>query len=116
MCEIDVAVATAEYIGYSTPHAEAFKLLDEEITQNTVAYPSQEVLDKTEVFQNLPDETNDFMASEWTRVIAVNEDFNQWLMPAVLVGALGLSIFINVRRSIRSNRDSQDHHVPRKNR
>ncbi len=119
MCEIEVAVATAEYIGYSTPHAEAFKLLDEEITSNPVAYPSQELLDKTEVFQNLPEETNDFMASEWTRVIAVNDEFNQWLMPAVLVAALGLSIFINVRRSVRSNRElreMQEDQRDRKNR
>lgn len=44
------AKANAEYIGYSIPNTGALELLDEEITNNPVAYPPQDVLDKSETF------------------------------------------------------------------
>lgn len=47
------AAINAEYIGYSTPNTGALELLDEEITSNPVAYPSEEVLDKSETFIDL---------------------------------------------------------------
>ena len=34
MCRTEVAKANAEYIGYSTPHTEARKLLDPAIGEN----------------------------------------------------------------------------------
>ena len=44
------AKINAEYIGYSIPNTAALKLLDEEITNNPVAYPSEKILDKSETF------------------------------------------------------------------
>ncbi|RDY23636.1 spermidine/putrescine ABC transporter substrate-binding protein [Romboutsia maritimum] len=44
------AKINAEYIGYSTPNTAALKLLDKEIVNDPVAYPSQEDLAKTETF------------------------------------------------------------------
>ncbi|WP_042277788.1 ABC transporter substrate-binding protein [[Clostridium] dakarense] len=44
------AKVNAEYIGYSIPNIGALELLDEEITSNPVAYPPQDVLDKSETF------------------------------------------------------------------
>lgn len=44
------AKVNAEYIGYSIPNTGALELLDEEITSNPVAYPPQDVLDKSETF------------------------------------------------------------------
>lgn len=49
------AKVNTEYIGYSTPNEGALKLLDKEITENPVAYPSQDVLDKCETFIDLGD-------------------------------------------------------------
>ena len=49
------AKINAEYIGYSIPNDGALKLLDKEITENPVAYPSQEVLNKCETFIDLGD-------------------------------------------------------------
>ena len=49
------AKINAEYIGYSIPNEGALKLLDKEITENPVAYPSQEVLNKCETFIDLGD-------------------------------------------------------------
>jgi len=47
------AKVNTEYIGYSTPNKGALKLLDKSITENPVAYPSQEVLSKCETFIDL---------------------------------------------------------------
>lgn len=47
------ATINAEYIGYSTPNIGALELLDEEVTSDPVAYPSEDVLDKCETFIDL---------------------------------------------------------------
>ena len=47
------AAINADYIGYSIPNTGALELLDEEVTSNPVAYPSEEVLDKSETFIDL---------------------------------------------------------------
>ncbi len=65
LCRTDVAKANAEYIGYSTPQTEARAQLDPEIGQNPNFYPPEEVLENTEVFLTLPDETNTLMDSLW---------------------------------------------------
>lgn len=44
------AKVNAEYIGYSIPNNAALELLDEEIVDDPVAYPSDELLEKTETF------------------------------------------------------------------
>ena len=47
------AAVNADYIGYSIPNTGALELLDEEVTSDPVAYPSEEVLDKSETFIDL---------------------------------------------------------------
>ncbi len=47
------AKINAEYIGYSIPNTGALELLDEEITSNPVAYPPDDILDKSETFIDL---------------------------------------------------------------
>ncbi|MGL6105863.1 ABC transporter substrate-binding protein [Romboutsia sp.] len=49
----EVAKTNTEYIGYSTPNTGALDLLDEEITSNPVAYPSEAVIKKAESFVDL---------------------------------------------------------------
>lgn len=51
----EVAKTNTEYIGYSTPNTGALELLDEEITEDPVAYPSEEVLKKAQSFIDLGD-------------------------------------------------------------
>lgn len=51
----EIAKINAEYIGYSTPNVGALELLDPEVTKNKVAYPSKDVMDKTETFRDLED-------------------------------------------------------------
>ncbi|CEK29352.1 ABC transporter spermidine/putrescine solute-binding protein [[Clostridium] sordellii] len=51
----EIAKINAEYIGYSTPNVGALELLDPEVIKNKVAYPSKDVMDKTETFRDLGD-------------------------------------------------------------
>jgi len=49
------AKVNTEYIGYSTPNNGALELLDDEIKNDPVAYPSDEVLNKCETFVDIGD-------------------------------------------------------------
>ena len=49
----EVAAQNAEYIGYSTPNKEALKLLPTEITEDEQFYPSDELISRLEVYENL---------------------------------------------------------------
>ncbi len=67
MCETQVALSTAQYIGYSTPHSGAFEMLDDEIKNNKISYPDNEYIsNNTEIFRNLSPETNQLMQDLWT--------------------------------------------------
>jgi len=57
LCRPDIALKNVEYICYSTPHTEAYNMLDEEMKNNSAAYPPDEVLAKCEIFENLGDPT-----------------------------------------------------------
>lgn len=68
MCRTDVAVANAEYICYSTPHTEALEELDPEVSGDPMFYPSKEVLENTEVFITLGDETQKLEKELWIKL------------------------------------------------
>lgn len=58
MCSAEAAAEISDYLGYSTPNQAAYDILDEEIKNNPIAYPSEDVLQKTEFFVNLPTDIN----------------------------------------------------------
>lgn len=69
MCEPDVALATAEYIGYSTPNSAAFELLDDDIKNDGISYPDDDYIsNNTTVFRNLSNEANMLMQDLWTEM------------------------------------------------
>lgn len=47
------AAQNADYVGYATPNKAALKLMDPEVTEDERFYPSKEVMDKLEVYENL---------------------------------------------------------------
>lgn len=59
------SLENVEYIEYYTPNLKTFEMLDED-TKKT--YPSDELLDKCEIFLNLPDDILRFYTEEWTRI------------------------------------------------
>lgn len=47
------AKENVDYIGYATPNEAAFELLDKEVQEDETVYPSEEVLDKCEIYKDL---------------------------------------------------------------
>lgn len=106
LCEPQVAAANIEYIGYSTPNLAAFDLLDEEIQQDEITYPSAEILEKTEAFIHLPQDTSTLMDKLWTEVLSNDESYSKWTIPAFLLICILFSIGINIRRTIRKKKEN----------
>ncbi len=65
MCDPEIMAANAEYIHYSTPSSAAKELLEEEFKNSPISYPGEDVLKRTEVFVNLPQQTLDLYDSMW---------------------------------------------------
>lgn len=53
MLDSEVSAQNTEYVGYSTPNFEALALLPEEISGDERFYPSPELTDRLEVYENL---------------------------------------------------------------
>ncbi|MFI3325028.1 MAG: ABC transporter substrate-binding protein [Clostridia bacterium] len=106
MCETEVALANIEYICYSTPHTEAYELLDEETQTNELMYPSQEILDNCESFLTLSDEINSAMDSSWSLVRGQDADGDGWMMIVVLVLLVAVIVFVFYRRAVKKKRNN----------
>lgn len=69
LCEPEVAYHNINYIGYSTPNKEAYKMLDDEVKNDGFSYPDVTYLEEsTEVYRNLSDETNQKMQDLWVEM------------------------------------------------
>ncbi len=106
MCEPAVGAANCEYIGYSTPNLGALELLDDEIKSNPIAYPPAEVIAKTAYFVPLDDELNKALDAGWKQLLADDESFTFWLVPALLLLAVVASVVIVVRKAARKKREN----------
>lgn len=74
--------------------------------QNEIAYPSQEVLSKTEAFVFLPAETSTLNVKLWTEVLSNDENYSKWTIPAFLLVGILFSIGINVRRMLLKKKEN----------
>ena len=104
MCETQVALATTEYIGYSSPQVESIELLSDEMKNSPISYPSAEVLATTETFNVLPDEMNKAMDEAWSQVKSSSETGNSWILPIVLIFAILVVVFMYVRKKMKRDR------------
>ncbi|HOA41703.1 MAG TPA: spermidine/putrescine ABC transporter substrate-binding protein [Halanaerobiales bacterium] len=55
MCDPEIAFKNTDYIGYSSPHSEAKKMLDPELLDDPAAYPDLEGLVNYDIFKDLAD-------------------------------------------------------------
>ena len=81
MCDPEVATANAEYICYSTPHTEALGMLSEEVANNPMFYPPQEVIANTEVFITLPADTLKLQKDLWIKLKCLRDRPDWWPFP-----------------------------------
>ena len=107
MCEPDIAFANIDYICYSTPHSAAFEMLDEEVQNDPISYPSNDyIANNTTVFVNLSDEASRQMQTLWTEMKSAEaENTNQWIVPVFLAVCILAIIGILIRRYIKNKKD-----------
>ena len=84
MCRTDIALSNVKHTGYSTPQKEAFNLLDEQTKNNKIFYPEKEVLDKSQIFVNLPADVNECMDKLWVEVKAGGVSSEPWVLGVIL--------------------------------
>ncbi len=65
LCREDIAMLNCLETWYSTPHQQVYDNLDEEIKNDGISYPSEEVLDKTQVYSNLPKDVLEYYTELW---------------------------------------------------
>ena len=104
MCETLVALKNTEYVGYATPHTEAFTYLDEEM-QTSVTYPNDEVLKKAEAFTALPPATTSLLDSLWTDILSSGVS-SPWMTPVFMGICIALTIGINAFKKQKKKRTS----------
>ncbi len=100
MCEVDVGAANAEYIGYTTPMDSVWEVLDEELKYSEIAYPSEEIAAKEQVFTALSDEVNSELDMKWSEMKSYNEGGSGYLFLLLLLAMLALACF-NIWRKVR---------------
>ena len=97
--ETEVALANAEYIYYPTPHTGAYELLDDELKNNLVAYPTDEMLENTEVFTTLSDEISVQLDTAWSDIRSFNQSSNDLFVPTVFLIMVIATVAINTIRA-----------------
>ena len=100
MCEVDVGVANAEYIGYTTPSTAVWEQLDDELKYSEIAYPSEEVAAKEQVFTALSEEVNSELDVKWSEMKSYNEGGSGYLFLLLLLAMVVLACF-NIWRKMR---------------
>ena len=100
MCEVDVGVANAEYIGYTTPSTAVWEQLDDELKYSEIAYPSEEVEAKEQVFTALSEEVNSELDVKWSEMKSYNEGGSGYLFLLLLLAMVVLACF-NIWRKMR---------------
>lgn len=103
--EPQVAADNMEYICYSTPNTAAKELLEEDTRNNEDLYPSSEELANDVAFINLSEETNLYLDQLWTDILADEEGYNRWFMPAFLVVAVAAIIISFIVKKRKKSRD-----------
>lgn len=106
LCEPEIAAANMDYIGYSTPETAAKELLPEETVNNPIYYPNQNILDRSETFVNLPEDTNMLIDTLWAEVKMGGPGQTATLI-AILAGFLLVYIIIVIYKKMKAKRELQ---------
>ena len=101
--EPPIAAQNTEYVGYGTANLAAYCLLDEEVRNDPILYPPQEILDNSEMYINLSDEANLMLDQLWTEVKASHKNILTWgILPVMTIAAIVIG-----KRQYRKNREKR---------
>ncbi len=102
MLEEEIAVANANYICYASPHKLVLESDDYDLKGDPVLYPDEEDMPKTEMFENLDYETQNYMSMLWNELkIEGNSNMDAYIglsVTAVLIVAYATYKFIKKKR------------------
>ncbi len=91
MCEEEIAVANANYICYASPHKLVLESDDYDLKGDPILYPAEEDMPKTEMFENLDYETQQYMSVLWNELkIGSNSNIDAYIGLSV---SLALVVF-----------------------
>lgn len=65
LCREDIAMLNCLETWYSTPHQLVYDNLDDEIKNDGISYPDEEVLNNTQVYSNLPKDILEYYTELW---------------------------------------------------
>jgi len=65
----DIMARNIDFICYSSPSSAARELTDEELAQSEYCYPPDEILDRCEVYTNLPQEVLELYDKLWIEIL-----------------------------------------------
>ena len=90
------SLQNVDYIQYYTPNWKTYEMLDDEVKES---YPSDEILDKCEVFTDLDSETLEVYDDEWIRIgsTSITSDSTPSAMSylgMILIGGLFIALVI----------------------
>ena len=82
-----------------------WEVLDEELKYSEIAYPSEEIAAKEQVFTALSDEVNSELDMKWSEMKSYNEGGSGYLFLLLLLAMLALACFNIWRKVRRKNRN-----------
>lgn len=84
------SLQNVDYIQYYTPNWKTYEMLDDEVKES---YPTDEILDKCEVFKDLDRDSLKIYDDEWIRIGSTST--NNSTSPSLL-GFLGMGLFLGI--------------------
>lgn len=104
LCDPEIAGANMNYVGYSTPESAAKAYMDEEMVESPIYYPDEEILERTQVFVNLPETTSKLLDRLWAEA-KMGGPGESAVLVAIILGFLGVYIAILVYKRRKRRRE-----------
>ena len=70
----------------------------EEMKNNKIIYPPKEILDNTEIYLELPEETNLLIDELWRNILSEDKKYNSLVVPIALAIIITLCIIIAMKK------------------
>ena len=104
LCDPEIAGANMDYVGYSTPESAAKAYMDEEMVASPIYYPDEEILARTQVFVNLPENTGKLIDKLWAEA-KMGGPGESAVLVAIILGFLAVYIAILVYKRRKRKRE-----------
>ncbi len=104
LCDPEISGANMDYVGYSTPETAAREYLSPEVVESPLHYPSQETLENTQAFVNLPQETAKLVDQLWAEV-KMGGPGESAVLAAIILGFLAVYVAIIVYKRRKRRRE-----------